>query len=184
MARPLSPEVHAALDAAVDEVVYRQGVHVGAVDEICAAAGVSKPAFYRHYGSRDEMLVDYLRRRRTRRCAAIEQAVQAAGAEPDARALAVVGWVADWIESEDFVGCGFHRAMLQRPLGLDELQELTLLQKQWLLGLLERELGAGREAQARHLFLLVEGAMAAAMYEPDRTSAHDLRVLARAVLTT
>lgn len=188
MARTLSASVRAALNDAADEVVYSQGAHVGCVDAICARAGVGKPAFYRHFGSRDAMLTDYLERRRERRCLLIERAVASAGRSRRARVLAVVEWIAAWIESEDFVGCGFHRAMLQRPLGLDELRDITLLQKSWLQDLLGTELdtglsgGADDRALARHLFLLIEGAMAAAMYEPERRSGDDLRVLARQLL--
>jgi AcrR family transcriptional regulator len=184
MARTLSPDVRAALNDAVDKVVYAEGAHLGCVDSICEQAGVGKPAFYRHFGSRDDMLIDYLQRRREQRCALIEQAVAQAGTSRDRRVLAIVNWIADWIESDEFVGCGFHRAMLQRPLGLDELREVTLLQKTWLQNILTRELGLSSSniTIARHLFLLTEGAMATAMYEPDRRSSNDLRLLARQLL--
>jgi AcrR family transcriptional regulator len=184
MTRTLSLDVRAALNDAVDKVVYAEGAHIGCVDSICEQAGVGKPAFYRHFGSRDGMLIDYLRRRREQQCALIEQAIAQAGPSRDRRVLAIVNWIADWIESEEFVGCGFHRAMLQRPLGLDELREVTLLQKTWLQNLLTRELGLSSTniAIARHLFLLTEGAMATAMYEPDRRSGDDLRLLAKQIL--
>ena len=94
MARTLSTEVRAALDAAVDEIVYAHGAHAGCVDDICAAAGVGKPAFYRHYGSRDEMLVDYLRRRRTQRCAAIVAAGIAAARYDQPRSVRIAGRIA------------------------------------------------------------------------------------------
>ncbi|MGL5818018.1 MAG: TetR/AcrR family transcriptional regulator [Phycicoccus sp.] len=188
MSRTLSPDVRRSLDDAADEIVYRDGVHAGSVDAICQAAGVGKPAFYRHYGSREAMLVDYLKRRRIRRSAAILDAVEASGRSPRRRVLAVVDWIADWIGSDDFVGCGFHRALVQRPPDLDELHGITRLQKAWLLDLLVRELTplTSQRAVARHLFLLIEGAMAAAAYESRESAGisagRDLRRLARAVL--
>jgi hypothetical protein len=93
-------------------------------------------------------------------------------------------WTADRIESDDFVGCGFHRALLQRPLSDDNLHEIVLLQKTWLHDTIAAELPRNTQGKnaARHLFLLIEGSMAAAMYEPNRQSGRDLRTLARDLL--
>ena len=60
----------------------------------------------------------------------------------------------------------------------------ALLQKRWLQDTLAAELpdtAAGR-AVARHLFLLIEGALAAAMYEPGAPSAADLRRFSRELI--
>jgi len=184
MTRPLSAGVHDALTGAIDRVLYSRGLHEGTIDEICTEAGVGKPALYRHFGSREALLVDYLQRRRDDRRTRIEAAVAAAGPSRPKRLLAVVDWIADWIESEEFVGCGFHRALIQRPPTDDHLLDIALLQKRWLQDTLAAELpqtAAGRTA-ARHLFLLIEGAMAAAMYEPGAPSAADLRRLGRALI--
>jgi hypothetical protein len=98
--------------------------------------------------------------------------------------VAVVDWIADWIESDEFVGCGFHRALIQRPLSDQHLLDVALLQKQWLQDTIAAELPrtAGGKAAARHIFLLIEGAMAAAMYEPGAPSAADLRRLGRELI--
>jgi len=184
MTRPLSTDVHDALTRAIDHVLYSRGLHEGTIDEICAEAGVGKPALYRHFGSRDALLTDYLERRREDRRARIEAAIAAAGPRPQQRAIALVDWIADWIESDDFVGCGFHRALIQRPLSDEHLLDIAVLQKRWLQDTIAADLpktAAGRAA-ARHLFLLIEGAMAAAMYESGKQSGADLRKIGRQLI--
>ena len=186
MTRPLSTEVRSALNLASDRVLYKRGLHAGTIDEICAEAGVGKPALYRHFGSREQLLVDYLQRRRKERSVLITEAMNAAGPDSKKRVMAVVNWIADWIESDDFVGCGFHRALLQRPDDDEEISEIALLQKKWLQSTIAKELGLtlkNSAAIARHLFLLIEGSMAAAMYEPNRRSGSDLRRLARTLIS-
>src|SRR4029077_2838847 len=44
------------LDAAVD-VIRAQGLHATTVDDLCAAAGVSKGAFFHHFASKDELAI-------------------------------------------------------------------------------------------------------------------------------
>lgn len=186
MTRPLSTQVRTALNSAIDHVLYSRGIHEGTIDEICAEAGVGKPALYRHFGSREQLLVDYLQRRREQRSILITAAMNAAGLHPEQRVMAVVNWVADWIESDDFVGCGFHRALLQRSNFDEQIAEVALLQKNWLQNTLSNELGSKDKhsiAIARHLFLLIEGSLAAAMYEPDRRSGSDLRRFAKELIS-
>jgi len=185
VARTLSADVRAALDGAVDELVYARGWHTVTLDDICERAGVGKPALYRHLGSRDDVLFDYLLRRRERRMRELEATVDAAGAVPRARIDAVVGFYARWIASDDFVGCGFHRALLQRSPEHGRVAALTAAYKAELLAVLRRELrplGAAALAAADVLFLLIEGAMAVGAYDDRAGTARRLRTAAGAVL--
>lgn len=185
MARTLSAGTHEALTAAIDEILYAQGLHEGTVDAICARAGVSKPALYRHFGDRDRLVVDYLQRRRASRMAAMLAAVEAAGRSPRRRVLALVDWVGRWIADDEFRGCGFQRALQQRPGTLDEIAAVTAAQKAWLEQLLRTELVPlvdDPDAVAAHLFLLVEGAMAAGAYRDRAEVAATLRRTAATVV--
>src|SRR6476619_8630371 len=44
------------LDAAV-AVIRAQGLHATTVDELCAAAGVSKGAFFHHFASKEDLAI-------------------------------------------------------------------------------------------------------------------------------
>jgi AcrR family transcriptional regulator len=181
MARPLSIDAHQLLADAIDEVLYRQGLHEGTIDEICLRANVSKPALYRHFGDRDRLVVDYLRRRQAQRTDLMQAAVTSAGSSSRQRVLSLITWFSEWITSDEFVGCGFHRAIQQGSTDLEDLKTITREQKEWIESLLRHELhGLVQKPNkvARHLFLLVEGAMAAGAYQDRKQVAVDLRNIA------
>lgn len=50
----------ALLDAAVD-VIREHGLHATTVDDLCAAAGVTKGAFFHHFATKDELAVEAAR---------------------------------------------------------------------------------------------------------------------------
>lgn len=55
MARAAKPDTRNALMEAAFGLVRRQGLAATSVDQICAAAGVSKGAFFHHFRSKDEL---------------------------------------------------------------------------------------------------------------------------------
>jgi TetR/AcrR family transcriptional regulator, transcriptional repressor for nem operon len=55
MARTANPKTRDSLMEAAFGLVRRQGLAATSVDEICAAAGVSKGAFFHHFRSKDEL---------------------------------------------------------------------------------------------------------------------------------
>ncbi len=55
MARTANPKTRDSLMEAAFGLVRRQGLAATSVDEICAAAGVSKGAFFHHFKSKDEL---------------------------------------------------------------------------------------------------------------------------------
>ena len=55
MARTANPKTRESLMEAAFGLVRRQGLAATSVDEICAAAGVSKGAFFHHFKSKDEL---------------------------------------------------------------------------------------------------------------------------------
>lgn len=167
MARTLDPRIRVALDDAVDALAYSDGWHQVSLDDICARAGVGKPAVYRHVGSRDELLLDYLDRRRVRRMEAIRSAMDAAGDDPRDRLEALLFFYVAWIGDPVFAGCGFHRALQQRSPRQAEVRARTAAYKAELHGMLAAEVAALGQtpAVADTLFLLIEGALAAGAYE-------------------
>ncbi|MFD2395325.1 TetR/AcrR family transcriptional regulator [Dietzia aerolata] len=55
----LTPGAQRLLDVA-SELFYEQGIHAVGVDTIAAESGVSKPTLYKHFGSKDGLVVAYL----------------------------------------------------------------------------------------------------------------------------
>ena len=57
--RPLSAAKARLLEVA-DELFYSEGIHTVGIDRIIATAGVTKATFYKHYGSKDNLILDYI----------------------------------------------------------------------------------------------------------------------------
>ena len=185
MSRPLSPDLREALLGAADDLLYTKGIASTGVDGLCKAAGVGKPVLYRHFGSKDGVVLEYLRRRQQRRRSDLDEALARAGDDPHSRVLAVVDWMCDWIRSEGFRGCSFLRALSESSIDLPAVTDATAAHKQWVQDLLATELDplvAEPRATARHLFFLIEGAATAATYEDPARVADDLRSAAELVL--
>jgi AcrR family transcriptional regulator len=65
-----APERRELLEAAAAELFARRGYEATTVEQICAAAGVSKPMLYRHFDSKRELARRLLERRRDELAAA------------------------------------------------------------------------------------------------------------------
>lgn len=80
--------------------------------------------------------------------------------------MAIVNWTADWIESDDFVG-GVASTVLSCNDRSPTSTSTTLprSRRDWRHAVITNELPStpAGAATARHLFLLIEGSMAAAM---------------------
>ena len=90
------------------ELFARRGVQAVGVDEIIARAGVAKATFYRHFRSKDDLILAFLQRRGdiwTRGWLETETLKRA----PDARSrlLAVFDVIDSWFQRKDFEGCPF-----------------------------------------------------------------------------
>ncbi len=101
-ARPATPAAERILLSA-HELFYRQGIRATGIDLIIARAGVSKLTFYRHFASKEALVLAFLDYRHERWMAWFRDALQRHGGTPAALAAALD----EWSSSEDFRGCAF-----------------------------------------------------------------------------
>jgi AcrR family transcriptional regulator len=115
--QPASPGSQAGSDRVLEaayELFVRRGVHDVGVDEIIARAGVAKATFYRHFNSKEDLIVAFLRRREQLWTHGwLEQEVLKREQEPRKRLLAVFDVLDEWFQKEDFEGCPFVTTVVQ-----------------------------------------------------------------------
>jgi AcrR family transcriptional regulator len=95
---------------AATELFYAQGLHAVSAEKVIAQVGITKVTFYRHFPTKDDLIVAYLERRAKWERDAIAQARQAAGGDP----LGTFRIIAQAIGAEScspgFRGCPFINA--------------------------------------------------------------------------
>jgi AcrR family transcriptional regulator len=85
--------------AAAVAAFSERGYHNASMDEIAAAAGISKPAVYAHFGSKDELYVECVARAAERFHRALEEAVRPVE-RPEARLWTGILTLLDHVDRE------------------------------------------------------------------------------------
>src|SRR3954469_18658607 len=96
------------------ELFSRHGIQAVGVDRIVAEAGVAKMSLYRNFGSKDELVLAFLRAREERWTRGWLQAeAQSRGETPAERLLAIFDVFGEWFARTDFEGCSFVNVLLE-----------------------------------------------------------------------
>lgn len=165
----LTPGARRALDAA-SRLFYEHGINAVGVDRIAAEAGVTKKTLYDRFGSKEQIVVEYLAGRDERWRALLDERLAAAPPSPAEHVLAVFDASRAWAEANGSRGCSMVNAHAEIDDPGHPAYALITDQKAWMLELftsLAREVLAPGEATpsetadrlARTLMLLHEGAL-------------------------
>jgi AcrR family transcriptional regulator len=145
-------------------VFYAEGLHAVGVDRVIAEAQVTRATLYRHFPSKDDLLVAYLTQADDRIRARLGSARSEASSS-DAAIRAVAESIAGDIRSLGFRGCAFLNAAAEYPDEDHPVHHAVLRQREWLLAALVDLFSAtgkpDAEAAARHFVMLRDGAMSA-----------------------
>lgn len=159
----MTPGARRALDAA-SALFYERGIHAVGVDLIAAEAGVTKKTLYDRFGSKEQIVVEYLAARDERWQAFLAPYVEAA-TTPRARILAVFDASRDWADANSDKGCSMVNAHAEVSDPAHPAYQVITGQKAWMLALftgLARDIAPRRASRlGRRLMLLHEGALVA-----------------------
>jgi AcrR family transcriptional regulator len=164
----------------------RDGFHATGIDKILAEAGVAKMTLYKHFKSKDELILAVLRRRDEEFRNWFMHAVEARAKTPRARLLAVFDAIAEWFDGRDFSGCMFINASAEFAEADDPIHGAAAKHKRLILGYLrEQAEAAGADdasTLAMELMLLMEGAIVMAYVAGETDSAARAKAAARTLL--
>ncbi|MFD7731989.1 TetR/AcrR family transcriptional regulator [Kitasatospora phosalacinea] len=172
------------LDTA-QELTYRHGTGIG-VDALLKGAGVARRSLYEHFGGKDGLITEVLRRSATEDEARYRQTMDAAGHDPRARLLAVFDRIGEVIAGDDYRGCRYLAADLALADPEHPGHAVTREYREHVAALFTAELarlGHPRPAAGGdQLMLLVDGALAAGATRPATDPAAAARALAEQVI--
>jgi AcrR family transcriptional regulator len=149
---------------------YREGIRAVGVERILTEAPATRATFYRHFPSKEDLVLAYLRGVDAHIRADVQAAIETAPSPADAvRAIGTA--VADDLAKPEFRGCAFLKAAAEYPDPRDPVRRAVLDHRAWYLAtlteLFTRVFGSsprrGRpEHAARHFVMMRDGVMAGA----------------------
>ncbi|PYY34626.1 TetR/AcrR family transcriptional regulator [Curtobacterium sp. MCJR17_055] len=109
---------------------YEEGIHGVGVDRLISEASVTKATFYKHYGSKDNLILAYVREQHTRVQAWMESVVGDAES-PQAAVRAWVDALAADVNRPDFRGCAFLNAAAEYHDPRDPVRQVVAVHRDW-----------------------------------------------------
>ncbi len=168
------------------ELFSSRGIRAVGIDAIIARSGVARMTLYRHFESKDDLVLAYLARRQDRWTREwLRTEVERRATDPAERLLAVFDVFDEWFRRPDFEGCAFINIMLETA---DESGPIHRASTQYLAGIrgflqeLARAAGiADADGFARKWHILMKGSIVSAG-EGDADAARRAQEIGRLVL--
>jgi len=185
-AAPNPADARERLLNAAYELFAHNGVQATGVDAIIERSGVARQTMYRHFGSKQELVLAFLERRERRWTRGWLQAeTRRRSEDPRERLLTIFDVFDEWFRAPGFEGCSFINVMLEHP---DEDHPLHRACATYLAGIrgfleeLARPAGiADAESFAHQWHILMKGSIVAAG-EGDRDAALRAQRIAKLLL--
>ena len=165
---------------------YRDGYHVTGIDRILADAGVAKMTLYKHFRSKEELILAVLEKRSQQFRESLSRFLQAKKRPPQHQLIAVFDWLVTWVNSKEFRGCLFQKAMAEYQDLQDPIHQAALAHKVAFHGEIRRLVVeaslSNPKALADQLALLVEGAIVSSHATGSSLPAVQAREAARSLI--
>lgn len=167
------------------ELFSRRGIRAVGVDELIERAGVAKASLYRHFPSKDDLVVAFLERREQRWTNGwVEREARRRGSGPEDQLLAIFEAFDEWFRREDFEACSFINVLLElgprHPAGSASVRHLENI-RSIVRGLAEQAGLRDPVAFAHSWHILMKGSIIAAA-EGDVDAAQRARSMARLLI--
>jgi|SRR5665213_225092 len=171
---------------AATQLFYAQGLRAVSADKIIAQVGITKVTFYRHFPSKDDLIVAYLERRAEWERAAILQARQAADEDVPTVFRIVTEAIGMESCSPGFRGCPFINAAAEYPDPQHPVRQAVDAHRRWfkrtIVELLDEIHVPNGVHVADQLVMLRDGAMVTGYLGDPATVAGALYDAGRAVI--
>jgi AcrR family transcriptional regulator len=111
--RPVLDTRERILESAYDLFSHR-GIRAVGTEELIANANVAKATFYRHFPTKDDLVLAFLRRReQVWVCDWVMAEAKERGATPEQQLLVIFDLFDEWFATDDFEGCSFINVLLE-----------------------------------------------------------------------
>jgi AcrR family transcriptional regulator len=161
------------------EAFDRGGFNAVGMDLLAQETGVSKTSIYKHFRTKDDLILATLRLRDEQFRNRLVRRVEALAKTPKERLLAIFDALGEWFQEPGFRGCMFVKAASEFQDGADPIHAACVEHKRLILNYIRAvSVAAGArnpDKLARQLGLLSEGAIIMAQLSDPKTAAQDAR---------
>jgi AcrR family transcriptional regulator len=169
------------------EIFNREGFHAAGMDLLAAETGISKTTMFKHFRTKEELILAVLRRRDQDFRNWLFRRMQQAGAPRD-QLVGMFDALAEWFAAPGFSSCMFIKAASEYPASDHPIHAQAAEHKRLLFRQL-RDLAAAAGAPdpaglARALLLLKEGAIVTAHLGHESDPAGDAKAVATLLLAS
>ena len=115
------------LDRTAYELFSRHGIRAVGINTVIACSGVAKKTLYRHYPSKNDLALAFLRRREelwTRTW--LQREIERQGAKPGEKLLVIFDTFDKWFRRPDFEACSFIKVLFEHGERGDPLRDATV----------------------------------------------------------
>jgi AcrR family transcriptional regulator len=158
---------------AADRLFYQDGIRAVGIDRIIAEANVAKMSLYKHFSSKDDLILTVLKHREESVMSFFRSAMGQHSKKGRSPLRTFFAALKEWFESPGFRGCAFQNAAVELADPTHPGTEFVRGHKQrfseFLRGLVEETVGKAAAKVAPAVALLVEGAIVTAVIQgkPD-----------------
>ena len=170
---PARQEMQERILETADRLFYQDGIRAVGIDRIIAEAGVAKMSLYKHFPSKDDLILAVLKYREEGVLEFFRSAMERHGKKAKNPLRAFFAALKEWFETPGFRGCAFQNAAVELADPAHPGTEFVRGHKErfseFLHGLVEEAIGQSAEKVAPAVALLVEGAVVTAVIQgtPD-----------------
>ena len=170
------------------KLFYQNGIRAVGVDTIIAQSDVAKMTFYKHFKSKELLVLEFLNRRDELWRAWFESTVDRLAPKIEDRPLAIFDALEERFSRKDFRGCAFINTMVEMADGSHIAHQAAAEHKMKVLKIIRSLLSGASvkkpEELAKAFLLLMDGAIVTAVRERKPGSAKAAKKIAASLLST
>jgi AcrR family transcriptional regulator len=168
------------------ESFYRGGFHAIGMDRLAKETGVSKTAIYKHFRTKNDLILATLRLRDEEFRNWLMRRIEALAKDPRNRLLAIFDALGEWFEEPGFKSCMFIKASSEfqqrgEPIHAMSAEHKNLLAR-YFAELCTAAGASDPDGLARQLLVIKEGAIVLAHLHDPAKVARDAKALANSCI--
>jgi len=151
------------------DLFYGEGIRATGINRVIAESGVTKVTFYRHFPSKNDLILEFLEYRHQRWMAWFKDALQRHGGN----ASALGPTLGEWFRDAHYRGCTFINSVGELGGELPEVKDIARRHKLDMMDAIAALLPPSdqRDIAAQALALAVDGAIVRSQFDPTPDAA-------------